>query len=92
MMRVYYRARHILLEDLEDAEDILGYIQKGETFEDMAKEYSECETGAKGGDLGTFPSGTMTPEFEKALYHLEIGEISKPVKTKFGYHLIKRLK
>jgi parvulin-like peptidyl-prolyl isomerase len=91
-MSVYYSARHILLEDQEDAEDILRYIQKGETFEDMAKEYSECETGAKGGDLGTFTSGVMDPEFEKALYHLKIGEISKPVKTKFGYHLIKRLK
>lgn len=91
-MREYYRASHILLEDLEDAEDVLGYIQKGETFEDMAKKYSECETGAKGGDLGTFPSGTMVPEFEKAISHLEVGEVSKPVKTKFGYHLIMRLK
>jgi len=91
-MRVHYKAKHILLEDLEDAEEILGYIQKGEKFEEMAIEYSECETGAKGGDLGTFATGVMVPEFEKALYQLQVGEVSNPVKTKFGYHLIKRLK
>jgi parvulin-like peptidyl-prolyl isomerase len=91
-MRVSYKAKHILLVDLEDAEGVLGYILKGETFEDMAKEYSECETSVLGGDLGSFTSGAMVPEFEKALYHLKVGEISKPVKTKFGYHLIKRLK
>lgn len=88
----YYRARHILLEDEEDALEILDYLKNGQQFEDLAKEYSECDTSLKGGHLGRFPTGTMLPEFEKALYHMEIGEISSPIKTKFGFHIIERLK
>jgi parvulin-like peptidyl-prolyl isomerase len=90
-VRQRYNARHILLEDEEDALEILEMLKKGDSFEDLAKEYSECETGAKGGILGRFDSGSMVAEFEKALYHLKEGEISRPVKTKFGYHIIQRL-
>ena len=86
-----YHAKHILLEDLEDAHYIRDKIQNGESFEELAKEYSECDSGENGGDLGKFSSGVMDAEFEKALYHLSPGELSSPVKTKYGYHLILRI-
>tara|TARA_Y100000385_G_C12803621_1_gene512966 strand:+ start:147 stop:425 length:279 start_codon:yes stop_codon:yes gene_type:complete len=90
-MQKFYRARHILLEDEEDAFEILSYLKNGQKFEDLAKEYSECESSQKGGSLGRFPSGTMLPEFEMALYHMKEGETSAPVKTKYGFHIIQRL-
>ena len=90
-MKQYYRARHILLEDEEDALEMINLIKSGSKFEDLAQEYSECETGSNGGDLGKFSSGAMVAEFEKALYHMQIGDISKPVKTKFGFHIINKL-
>lgn len=91
MKRVKYNAMHILLEDLEDASEILGMLENGENFKDLAKEFSSCPSSKDGGQLGEFLSGTMVAEFEKALYHLEINQISKPIKTKYGYHIIKRL-
>jgi parvulin-like peptidyl-prolyl isomerase len=90
--RKQYRARHILLSDTEDAEYVLELLARGDTFEQIAKELSECETASKGGDLGLFGTGIMVPEFERALSKLEVDEISKPVKTKFGFHIIQRLK
>ncbi len=87
----FYRARHILLEDEEDALEILRYLQDGQKFEDLAKEYSECDSSLKGGNLGRFPAGTMLAEFERALYHMKAGKTSKPIKTKFGFHIIQRL-
>ncbi|OUR99757.1 hypothetical protein A9Q84_01655 [Halobacteriovorax marinus] len=86
-----YRVRHILLEDIEDAEYVLEELAKGVKFEELAKELSECESAAKGGNLGQISSGQMAPEFERGLYKLEIDEISGPVKTEFGYHIIHRL-
>lgn len=88
---IYYKAKHILLEDEEDALEIRESILNGDSFENLAKEFSECESASKGGSLGRFKSGAMLPEFERALYHLKVNELSKPVKTKFGYHLIMRL-
>ena len=87
----YYKAKHILLEEIEDADYILEQLATGISFETLAKEYSECDTGKNGGDLGRFSSGTMDAQFERALYHLEINKVSKPIKTKFGYHIIIRL-
>jgi parvulin-like peptidyl-prolyl isomerase len=86
-----YRARHILLEDIEDAEDVLEKLADGESFEQLAREVSECESGKNGGDLGVFYTGDMVPEFERALYHMEVGEVSKPVKSKYGFHIIEKL-
>lgn len=83
------RAKHILVETKEEAEDILKRIQKGASFSNLAKELSKDPGSAKnGGDLGFFGSGTMLPEFEKVAFNLKIGAISNPVKTQFGYHII----
>lgn len=82
-------AKHILVEDEAKAEQIYWDLKKGLFFEEAAKKYSTCPSASKGGDLGTFSRGQMVPEFEKAAFELEINEISRPVKTQFGYHIIK---
>lgn len=83
-------AKHILVDSEEKAKDILGKINAGEvSFEDAAKEHSTCPSKDAGGDLGTFGRGQMVPEFENAVFNMNNGEVSGPVKTQFGYHLIK---
>ncbi len=64
-------------------------LDNGESFEDLAKEFSKDGSGSLGGSLGEFYSGQMVPEFENALLELSIDEISNPVKSQFGYHIIK---
>ncbi|WP_053956496.1 peptidylprolyl isomerase [Inediibacterium massiliense] len=81
-------AKHILVKEEEQAQNILKEIKAGKKFEDAASEYSECPSKANGGDLGEFEKGKMVPEFEKVAFELEIGKVSEPVKTQFGYHLI----
>jgi peptidyl-prolyl cis-trans isomerase C len=84
------RARHILVDTEEEAEEILQKILKGEDFEELAKNFSkDLSTAVKGGDLGFFGRGRMVPEFEQAAFSLKAGEVSEPIKTKFGYHIIK---
>ena len=84
-------AAHILVDTEEKALEILAKIKSGEvTFEDAARENSSCPSGQNGGDLGTFTRGQMVPEFDKAVFEMAVGEITDaPVKTQFGYHLIK---
>lgn len=83
-------AKHILVDSEEKCNEILETITNGEkTFEDAAKECSTCPSGQKGGDLGEFGRGQMVPEFEKAAFEAEIGQVIGPVKTQFGCHLIK---
>ena len=83
-------ASHILVESEEKALEILKEIEGGKSFEDAAKEYSSCPSAAQGGSLGDFGKGQMVPEFDTAVFEMEVGEITKaPVKTQFGYHLIK---
>ena len=84
-------ADHILVDSEEKALEILSKIESGEmSFGDAAKEYSSCPSGQRGGNLGDFGRGQMVPEFDKAVFELEVGEITKaPVQTQFGYHLIK---
>jgi peptidyl-prolyl cis-trans isomerase C len=85
-----FRASHILVATEEEANSIYDRIMKGESFATLAKEYSLDKVSAeKGGDLGYFGSGRMVPEFERALIGMKKGEISKPVRTRFGYHIIK---
>ena len=84
------RASHILVateaEALKLKKDIEG---NNITFEDAAAKYSSCPSGRNGGDLGFFTRGQMVKPFEDASFSLPVGEISAPVKTQFGYHLIK---
>lgn len=81
-------ARHILVDSLEKAEEVYEKINNGMTFEEAAKSYSSCPSKEQGGNLGSFERGVMVPEFEEAAFTLEIGVLSKPVKTQFGYHII----
>ena len=84
-----------ILDDLDEktktqAMDILNKIKAGADFAEMAKKHSgDPGSGTNGGSLGRFPQGTMVPEFETALNELKAGEIGEPVKTVFGYHIIK---
>jgi len=83
------RASHILVSSKEDAEKIRQDIVDGKTdFASAAKEYSKCPSGKNGGDLGYFGKGMMVPEFEQAAFTMKVGDISEPVKTQFGWHLI----
>jgi peptidyl-prolyl cis-trans isomerase C len=86
------RARHILLETEEEAIEIYKRIKKGEDFPRLAREFSKDKsTAKKGGDLGYFRRGEMVPEFERVAFSLKKGEVSRPVRTRFGYHIIKVL-
>lgn len=83
-------AKHILVDSEEKCNEVLATITNGEkTFEDAAKECSTCPSGQKGGELGEFGRGQMVPEFEKAAFEAEVGQVIGPVKTQFGCHLIK---
>jgi len=83
------KARHILVKDEETANEVIEKLNAGEDFATLAKELSE-DTGSaeNGGDLDWFTVGKMVTEFNDAAYALEINEISKPVKSQFGYHII----
>ena len=82
-------AKHILVDTEELCSEVKERIENGElSFDDAAKEYSTCPSNAQGGSLGVFGRGMMVPEFEEAAFNLELGVVSAPVKTQFGYHLI----
>jgi parvulin-like peptidyl-prolyl isomerase len=85
-------ARHILLATETEAKAAYSLLQQGADFAQLARTSSEdTGSGASGGDLGWFGKGAMVPEFESAAYSLEVGEISEPVKSDFGYHIIQVL-
>ena len=84
-----YNASHILVKDEDKAKTILRDLEEGKDFEILAKEYSIGPTGKNGGNLSWFDLSTMVPEFSTALMVLSEGDISQPVKTEFGWHLIK---
>lgn len=83
------RARHILVATEEEAKDIAARLAKGEDFEALAKELSLDGSKQYGGDLGYFTAEEMVPAFSEAAFALEVGEVSDPVKTEFGWHVIK---
>lgn len=85
-------AKHILVKAQFEADDLLRKINEGVSFEELAKKYSQCPSGKSGGDLGEFGRGRMVPAFEEAAFALAVNEVSVPVRTQFGYHLIKRYK
>jgi len=83
-------ARHILLKTEDDAKSVIQDLGKGADFAELAKKKSTGPSGPNGGDLGFFGKGQMVPEFEKAAFALKKGEVSEtPVKTQFGFHVIK---
>ncbi len=82
---------HILVKTEKEAKAVLERLHKGEKFANVAKEVSLCPSGKRGGDLGIFGRGKMVKEFEKAAFALQKGQISPIVRTKYGYHIIKRL-
>lgn len=81
-------ARHLLVEDETFCVELKTRIEKGETFEDLAKEFSKCPSGQSGGDLGNFSEGQMVPEFDAVVFNKELNVVHGPVKTQFGYHLL----
>ena len=84
------QAKHILVEDEDKCTDILNSIVSGEiSFEEAAKQHSTCPSGQQGGDLGEFGHGQMVKEFDEAAFAAEPGKVVGPVKTQFGYHLIR---
>lgn len=83
------RARHILVKTEAEAKKIAKEIKGGADFGEMAKKHSKDHGGQGGGDLGYFTQGQMVKEFEEAAFKLEKGKVSDPVKTDFGWHLIK---
>ena len=87
-MTTEVKASHILVETKEEALKLLDEIKSGKAFEDVAAMHSLCPSGAAGGDLGYFGKGMMVKPFENACFSMEIGEISEPVQTQFGWHLI----
>ena len=86
---VRVRARHILVSTKEEAERILKELKKGAKFEDLARKHSKDGSKEFGGDLGYFTFDEMVPEFSKAAFSLKVGEVSQPVKTEYGWHIIK---
>lgn len=83
------RASHILVKTEGEARNILDQIKTGSDFGELAKAHSECPSKRKGGDLGYFRRGQMVKEFEEAAFGMQRGQVSEPVQTQFGYHLIK---
>lgn len=99
------RASHILLmyagsarstatrskdEALEQINDLKTAIADGADFAELAKDNSDCPSGQEGGDLGWFSQGMMVPEFDTAVFSMEVGDNSDVIETAFGYHLIQR--
>ncbi|CAI9395736.1 peptidylprolyl isomerase [Niallia sp. Sow4_A1] len=83
-------ASHILVEDEETAKEVKKKLDEGGDFAELAKEYStDTQTKESGGELGYFSSGQMVEEFDKAAFAMDVDEISDPVKTDYGYHIIK---
>ncbi len=90
-MSTKVRASHILVEKQSQALKVMEELKSGINFADLAKKYSICPSGKKGGDLGQFGRGQMVKEFEQAAFALKPGQVTEqPVKTQFGYHIIKR--
>ena len=83
-------ASHILVDSEEKAKGILDQINSGAvSFEDAARQHSSCPSARQGGSLGEFGRGQMVPEFDQAVFDMDVGEVRGPVRTQFGYHLIR---
>jgi len=81
-------ARHILVPTEAECLKLKGEIEGGKDFAQIARQFSKCPSGKRGGDLGEFFRGQMVPEFDKVVFEKELGKVHGPVKTQFGYHLV----
>lgn len=84
-------ACHILVKTKSEAESIKAKLDKGADFYKLAKQFSTCPSGKRGGDLGEFRKGDMVAAFDKAVFNGPLLKVQGPVKTQFGFHLIKVL-
>jgi len=84
------KASHILVDKMSKAQELYEDILAGDKLEDLARKFSNCPSKKRGGSLGEFAKNDMVSEFWNACRNLKIGGISKPVKSKYGYHIIKR--
>ena len=85
-----WRASHILVKNKGLADDLYDRLKKGGKFVQLAKQYSTCPSKSKGGDLGWFGTGQMVMPFENAVKKMSRNRPSRPIKTQFGYHIIKK--
>mmetsp|Transcript_36111 Transcript_36111/g.71068 ORF Transcript_36111/g.71068 Transcript_36111/m.71068 type:complete len:165 (+) Transcript_36111:84-578(+) len=83
-------ARHILVKSTSDVDAVTTALESGSPFREVARQFSTCPSGSKGGDLGSFGPGTMVKEFDEVIFNpeSELGTVLGPVKTQFGYHMI----
>ena len=81
-------ARHILVSTEAECLDLKSKLEAGAEFESLAKQYSSCPSGQKGGNLGEFGPGQMVKEFDTVVFNEAVGVVHGPVKTQFGYHLL----
>ncbi len=92
ILSVKIKCSHILVEKQSESLAIVERLKNGEKFGKLAKELSiDSGSGKKDGSLGYFTKGMMVKKFEEVAFKLQIGQVSEPVKTEFGYHIIKRL-
>ncbi len=84
-------ARHILAKNEYEALDLVKKLEDGADFAELAQKFSLCPSRSQGGNLGEFGRGRMVESFDSAAFQLQVLEVSKPVRTQFGYHLIQRL-
>lgn len=84
-------ALHILVKTEKEAKAILIQLNKGKDFAALAKRHSLCPSGKKGGDLGEFRRGQMVKAFDDVVFKKDVLKVHGPVKTRFGYHIIKTL-
>lgn len=81
-------ARHILVKDEAQCLELKRQIEAGADFAAVARQHSQCPSGADGGDLGTFRQGQMVPEFDRVVFNDALHTVHGPVRTQFGYHLL----
>ncbi len=81
-------ARHILVDDEAQCNELKTEIENGADFGEIAQKYSTCPSSHKGGDLGQFGPGQMVPEFDEAVFNGDVGVVYGPIQTQFGYHLL----
>ena len=81
-------ARHILVQEQDECEDLKQQIENGKDFAEMAREHSQCPSSQQGGDLGEFGPGQMVKEFDEVVFKEDVGTVHGPIKTQFGFHLV----